>query len=206
MTRDTKHDLTAENNRLRKFFTDRGLDLLEIWAPTPGDPLLENRQLRGLVTWVAAYDACPSRKELADLGYLFPPVEPDIDPDTDWVRFERWVRGEPTRWSFVAEYGSLPDAADLPNDRLPAEYERLVRALADRGVTVDFHEGVPTRLAYEHLREELLGEEFAFLAPGTTCHITGCTGYCPDCFQRPWCESGSEYPWPDDEEIRATGT
>lgn len=30
-------------------------------------------------------------------GYMFPPINPGIDPDTDWLIFERWMQGKPVR-------------------------------------------------------------------------------------------------------------
>jgi len=31
-------------------------------------------------------------------------------------------------------------------------------------------------------------------------HLDGCTGYCPECFQRPWCEQGCDSCWKEDKE------
>ena len=59
-------------------------------------------------------------------------------------------------------------------------------------------DGMPDRLLYEELLE-LLEEDFELLAPGTTCIVDGCTGYCPDCRSRPWCDNGL-MRWPEDEE------
>jgi hypothetical protein len=58
---------------------------------------LENRQLQHLLDWVSKYQECPNRKKLEAEGYLFPPINPGIDPDTDWLVFKRWVQGKPVR-------------------------------------------------------------------------------------------------------------
>jgi len=55
-----------------------------------------------------------------------------------------------------------------------------------------------SELRYMHLLETL-DEEFEIIVDGSW-HLDGCTGYCPDCFQRPWCESGCQSCWPEDEE------
>lgn len=31
--------------------------------------------------------------------------------------------------------------------------------------------------------------------------MDGCSGYCPDCYQRPWCETGRSSCWTEDEKI-----
>jgi len=65
-------------------------------------------------------------------------------------------------------------------------------------VSVSFLEDIPPRLAYSHLLEAL-DEEFDTLEAGFW-YLDGCTGYCPGCFQRPWCEFGTQSCWPEDEE------
>ncbi|MEK7728923.1 MAG: hypothetical protein AAB354_10950 [candidate division KSB1 bacterium] len=62
---------------------------------------------------------------------------------------------------------------------------------------MDLNAEVPPRLAYEHLLEAL-AEEIELLHGGTW-HLDGCTEYCPGCFQRPWCETGNNLCWREDE-------
>ncbi|MCB0185546.1 MAG: hypothetical protein KDE31_14860, partial [Caldilineaceae bacterium] len=57
---------------------------------------------------------------------------------------------------------------------------------------------LPLRLLYEHLLE-ILEEDFDILFSGMW-HIDGCSGYCPGCFQRPWCDFGQSSCWREDEE------
>jgi hypothetical protein len=71
------------------------------------------------------------------------------------------------------------------------------RSLGEIHLSVDLNEGVPPRLIYEHLLE-VIEEEFELL--GGVWHLDGCTGYCPGCFQRPWCEFGTNSCWSEDEE------
>jgi len=46
----------------------------------------------------------------------------------------------------------------------------------------------------------VLDEEFDLLDTGWW-HVDGCSGYCPDCFQRPWCEFGIQSRWQEDEKL-----
>ena len=61
-------NLHLENQTLRTEFTRRGLDLSQVWRPTPDDPERENRQLRYLLDWVEKYESCPSRERRSGRG------------------------------------------------------------------------------------------------------------------------------------------
>ncbi len=188
-----------ENRRLKRWFDDRGLDLSEVWIPTPGDPEVENRQLRLLQMWVDAYLTFGDRRELEDRGFRYPPIEPDFDPDSDWARFERWIRGEPLSWSYVEQFGPLPEPAGLSDDQLEETLREITNRLERRNVILMIHQGVPPRLVFRFLRRELEETRFEFLCPTGTFWLDGCDGDCPSCFQRPWCEVGREPGWPEDE-------
>jgi hypothetical protein len=193
-------DLYLENQNLKSEFERRGLDLSQVWQPTPEDLALENRQLRSLLDWVEKFEECPNRKEMEAQGYLYPPINPGIDPDNDWFLFRRWMQGKPTR---VAPIKRLPPALalaapeKLTDEEIEALLEKLTDELAEFHIAVDLKEGVPPRLVYEHLLETLK-EELELLCGGAW-HLDGCTGYCPGCFQRPWCEGGGELCWQEDE-------
>jgi len=195
-----KNRMVEENELLKQMFADHGLKLSDVWYPTPDDPELENRQLRGLLKWVKAYMQTPSRRQMEKRGYQFPPVEPDIDPDSDWIRFERWINGKALSWKGADITGQLKPVDRMTDREVAEELERVAGMLAGRGVVIDLHEGIPHRLVYEYLRETLVSSEFEFMGPGTRCHLNGCDGYCPGCFQRPWCDTGQEEPWPEDIE------
>ena len=195
-------DVILENQSLKTEFKIRNLDLSQVWAESPDDPELENRQLHALLDWVIKYRECGSREKMEAQGYLFPPISFDIDPDSDWLRFELWLQGKPTRkkvkdqlkHQYVAK-----NPADLSEDELMAELEKLVDLLAEIHFSVDYKDDVPDRLAYENLLG-VLKEEFDLLDEGWW-HVDGCSGYCPDCFQRPWCDFGIQSCWPEDEEL-----
>lgn len=198
-----KHQPQAlrKNRALRKRFKELELDVEDVWSPSPGNVELENCQLGSLLGWVLAYRACPDRQKLEARGYMYPPIDPDCDPETDWLIFESWMQGKPVAWRFEDEFGPIAPAADLTDEEIVDRMCELTGRLADRQVIVEYQDGVPLKLAYSELRRNLLESEFEIMAPGTTCHLTGCTGYCPDCFQRPWCEMGKDLSWPEDEKL-----
>lgn len=196
---ETDAAVLRENRLLRRCFEHLELNPEKVWCPSPDDLALENRQLRHLLQWVCAYRQCPDRAQLEKQGYEFPPVEPDCEPDSDWLVFERWMRGEPLRWDLLAEmeeYGPLDGMSDREVRRALREIERK---LADRGVVLELQEQVPPRLVFAYLQKTMKNEGFQYVAPGTTTHVTGCGGWCPGCFQRPWCDTGNEQKWPEDD-------
>ena len=186
-----RSETAREHAALKRAFQTLGLNPASVAEPAE-DMEDENGQLEALLRWALAYRACPDRKKLEKRGFLFPPVEPDRDPDTDWVRFERWMRGQPTVWDYASEFGPLKRPEELNDEDIEKEMNRVVKNLAERKVQVEFQERVPARLSYSYLKKELDRQPFEFLAPGAFICIDGCGGSCPDCFQRPWCEFAAE--------------
>jgi len=92
----------------------------------------------------------------------------------------------------------LLPAEMLSDEQIAAALAELVPALARLQVDASPCDGMPDRLFYEELLEAI-EEDFELLAPGTTLHLDGCTGYCPDCVRWPWCENGLTL-WAEDEE------
>lgn len=86
----------------------------------------------------------------------------------------------------------------MTDEEIEAELEKLYACLEGTHFSIDLNESVPARFVYTIVREAL-GEEFEFIAGGCW-HIDGCSGYCPGCFQRPWCEFGGNSCWTEDEE------
>ena len=195
-------DVLLENQNLKSEFAWRNLDLTQVWQPSPDDLELENRRLRYLLDWVEKYEECGSRQAMEAEGYDFPPIYPDIDPDSDWFRFRRWLMGKPIRKTAKSRLPRglvLKSPDDLTDDEIVVILEKLTAGLGQIHLSVDLNEGVPPRLIYEHLLE-VIEEEFELLGGGTW-HLDGCTGYCPGCFQRPWCEFGANSCWSEDEEV-----
>ena len=196
----THAEINRQTDMMKKEIERYGLRLEDIWSPKSEDPGLEWRQVRSILDWVKAYKTTPLRAELKRRGYEFPPVEPDIDPETDWQRFERWIKGEPLNWSFVAKHGPIPAPATLSDAEVESTLAQIEERLAEHRVEVGIGRELPPRLRLTWLRAELTDTDFEVLGPKTFCVLDGCSGYCPGCFQRPWCESGSSCCWEEDEE------
>ncbi|MCE9615238.1 MAG: hypothetical protein K8T26_13245 [Lentisphaerae bacterium] len=196
----TAAQLARDNHRLRSLIEAPGRRVDDFWPIPEPDPRIENARLQDLLVWVRAFTAEPDRKRLEAHGFLYPPVDPGFDPDSDWLQFTRWMAGRPLSWHFVTEFGPLPPEDGLSDVDIARELKRIGELLESRHVVIDLQENLPERIAYRCLKRELEGEPFEYVADGTTCHVTACSGYCPGCLQRPWCESGLESAWPEDEE------
>jgi hypothetical protein len=188
------------NTSLRQDIAAMGLRLEHVWTPTPHNPELENRQLENLLAWAQAYRETPNRRAMELNGFLFPPVSPEVDPEADWDRFERWMRREPVDWNFVERFGPVGEPAGLSDDEIAAEMERVGGLLEECGVLLELQDTAPRSLLLAYLRKELATLRFDYAGTGGWWHVDGCSGCCPECFQRPWCEAGTCTCWPEDEE------
>jgi len=190
-------NLINENQIIRREFEQLGLDPEEICRTEGADPQQQSRVLRSLLHWVHAYRSCPDRAKLAEQGYEFPPVFPCMDPDTDWLLFERWMQGKPLRWRYEQTFGPLHPPDLLTDCQAEAELAKVVALLATRNVQFDVDRRAPARGAYAYLCRALAHTEFDFLPPNATWHLTACDGDCEDCFQRRYCDVLEA---PEDEE------
>jgi hypothetical protein len=191
------------NLALKQTFKQQGLDLDEVMEFSPFDLDLENRRLEHLLDFVQRYHKYGSQQvmEVIEGGYAFPPIFPGISPENDWYRFELWLQGLPTRTTMVEQLPEnfvLKRPEELTDDEIGLELEDLALILSNLGYGISLNDGIPPRLVYENLLEHL-GEDFEFDPGGGWCY-DGCSGYCPGCFQRPWCDTGQGSCWTEDEE------
>ncbi|KAA3637586.1 MAG: hypothetical protein DWQ02_06505 [Bacteroidetes bacterium] len=188
------------HEKLKEEFAKLGLDPAEVVQYFTEDLDHLNRIYAGLLKFTQKYLEHQSKELMELTGDPFPPVFPGISPDSDWYRFERWVRGESVRETIKAQ---LPDSltikasSELTDDELPEAINSILKAMADKGFYVDLKD-IPDRLFYEYVLDWI--EEEHELCPGGGWHLDGCTGYCPGCIQRPWCDVGKSSVWPEDED------
>lgn len=203
-----KEDLLPYQQNLdyRREFKRLGLDLEALMDFTPMDLDLENRRLKSLLDFVHEYQRCGSKEAMEIIAgtYRFPPIFPGISPESDWFRFEQWMQGEPVRKKLTELlpkniHFKSPD--EISEDEIENETERLAKTLHEAGYGISLNDDIPARLVYAFLYEEL-GETFELDEPDVSGGwvFDGCSGYCPGCFQRPWCESGQNLCWLEDEE------
>jgi hypothetical protein len=194
-----------KNLAFKQEFDLLGLDLNEVFEFTPLNLDMENRRLESLLDFVKKYQQYGSQEtmELIEGSFCFPPIFPGISPESDWYRFELWMRGEPTRKTIAEQMPAdftVKNPDDIPEEEMEAELEKLREAMALAGYAIGLNDEVPARLIYRYLLE-WIGEIKELDGPfGGGWVYDGCDGYCPGCFQRPWCESGQELCWTEDEE------
>ncbi|MBN2009074.1 hypothetical protein JW960_06995 [candidate division KSB1 bacterium] len=195
-------DLILENQTLKTEFAIRNLDLSQVFYPTPEDLERENRHLADLLDWVQKWTESGDRKSMEKQGYMYPPIEPGISPDDDWYLFVRWINGKPTRMKikdYILPYFVPKKLEHLSDDEIHKEIEKFVEQLERNHIGLDLNDNIPLPLIYRHLLE-IMEDEFEVISTGCW-HLDGCTGFCPDCFQRPWCDAGGDGCWQEDEAV-----
>jgi hypothetical protein len=195
-------DVYIENQTLKKIFTKMGLDLEPVFEFSPYDLDLENRRMRHLLSFIKKYYDCGSRDLMEQIvgRFVFPPIFPGIDPDSDWFRFEKWLNGEPVRKKLkdiLKKKFTYKSKSALTGQELKKEVRNLIAALDEIGFGFGLNQDIPDRIVYEYIWETL--EEEQDLDDGGGWFIDGCSGYCPGCFQRPWCDTGQKGSWKEDE-------
>jgi len=190
--------ILIKNQTLRKAFKDLNLSLDEVMDFYPQDLEIENRRLSNLLVFTMEYMTYGSQEAMESIGHHFPPVFPMISPENDWLRFEKWMKGEVTIQKFKDRlpdnYVIIPEA-DLSDEDLEDELKTVKKLLANTGYYMALNDGIPKRLEYQQMLDALEDEDMG----GEGWHNDGCSGYCPGCIQRPWCESGEEMTWGEDE-------
>ena len=188
-----------KNERLKKEFEKLQLPLDGIFNYVPYNLELENRRLESLLFFTHKYLEYGSQETMEKLNYLFPPVFPAISPENDWLRFKKWINGEQVIQKFkdrLPKDYNIILASELSDDEIVIELNKIKKILAETGYYIGLRDDVPSRLVYEMVLETLEEEDMG----GGGWHNDGCSGYCPGCIQRPWCDTGQEHCWTEDEE------
>lgn len=199
-------ELSRTHDQLMDAFHKRGLDPHVIHEPMLGDLNRENRWLRQLLTWVEGYEKWSSRKAMEARGFLFPPVEPDLGPDADWERFIRWMEGKPlssTLKQLLPHDFDTRKPDELSEEEILHAISMIEKTLKEHHTVLEIQKQVPPRLLYEGFLHPLISDDFEIYLGnngGGTWHLDGCSGYCPECIQRPWCDVGQKDIFSEDEE------
>jgi hypothetical protein len=193
------------NLALKREFERQGLDLDAVMEYTPLDLDLENRRLQNLLNFIDQYRKCGSQDIMETIanGYVFPPIFPLISPESDWYRFEQWMKGEIISKKLLdqlPEEISLRKPAEIDDDEIEKAIEQLIESLEKAGCGASLYDDIPARLVYTYLYEVLHETIEVFEPGGGFWFFDGCSGYCPGCFQRPWCEFGQSSCWNEDEQ------
>lgn len=202
MTRKQKktdlETLRQQEMALRAWFEQEKLNPDSIYEP-PQEPERRVAVLLDLASWVTTWHKLRNRRHMEAKGFLYPPVEPDYDPDSDWLLFESWVQGKPLQWSLADAVKNFEEPGQLDAERTEERAEAIASLLEDRGVQADLRPEIPAKIRYAYLLKVAREEKFPLMAEGTFM-VLGCSGFCPGCIQRLWCENGRETGWLEDEE------
>lgn len=76
----------------------------------------------------------------------------------------------------------------MTHKTLKEKYQRLSQIMEEQNFILEFSEKLPLLEAYRHLTEVFLYEKDYAMNKGWVCHVTGCGGDCPSCFQREYCD------------------
>lgn len=190
-----------KNQELKKQFPELGLDLEPVMQFSPMDLDLENRRLESLLDFVLAYrERGESQEAMELLDRPFPPIFPQISPDNDWYRFRLWLESEPLRLKLRDQAGLPPLEKAIPEmteEEAKEAVEVSMEALQKNGIGVHLQE-LPPHILLMALCE-MLDEESERIEGGGWM-LDGCSGYCPGCLQRPWCDTGQSLGWTEDRQ------
>jgi len=92
----------------------------------------------------------------------------------------------------------FPHPDKLHSQELEAKFNELLDIMAEHDFYYELVEDLPIEIGYKYLVEEFLFEEEQVLPKGWRCHVNGCGGYCPGCFQLDYCKIWSE-TWTKEE-------
>jgi len=92
---------------------------------------------------------------------------------------------------------TFPPVEDMGETELTRRVEFLEDVLSDNGILLELSPALPPAETYKYIVEEMLSEFIPCSIPERgAIHFTGCGGWCPDCFQKEYCETRKEL-WPD---------
>jgi hypothetical protein len=85
-----------------------------------------------------------------------------------------------------------PLVQHIESSKVKRKFKKLKRVMEKHNFILELSEKLPVSEAYKYLTEVFLYESETAQTKGWTCHITGCTGDCPRCFQLNYCELKDE--------------
>ena len=100
---------------------------------------------------------------------------------------------------FPDDFG-FPPAASMDKVQVREKLRAIETVLGEHGIFLDLTASAPDAVVYEYFVTEVMYERAPLeMAEGFNYHIDGCSGYCPECFQKDFCEVRKEIGWDDEE-------
>lgn len=101
----------------------------------------------------------------------------------------------PVRSIFPIDY-QFPPSSELTAQQLSEKFNDIVEYFTHNNIELALSKHLPVNKAYQYIVDEILNETPSF-PYGSGCRFTkvidGCDGYCPECFQRDYCETAEEW-------------
>ena len=135
-------------------------------------------------------------------------TEEDIDPKLHnaflkSVETYEELDAEPKRpmRSLFPEGCVFPSVDQLSKKELAYKLDYIFEILAQNNIQVALPGNLPDEELYTYLTADMIPNELTFPPhnSGFSYVIDGCDGYCPECFQKDYCEVKDEIGW--DEEV-----
>lgn len=94
----------------------------------------------------------------------------------------------------------FPPATSMDKAQVKEKLRAIEAVLGAHRIFLDLSASAPDEVVYEYFVTEVMDERVPLESPeGFDYHIDGCDGYCPECFQRDFCEVRKEIGWDDEE-------
>lgn len=190
-----------QNQALKKQFAELGLDLKPVMDFTPMDLDLENRRLQSLLDFLMMYRERGESQQVMELfDKPFPPIFPMISPENDWYRFRLWLEGAALTMKLREQAGLPPlekPVQKMTEEEVEEAIQARLEALEKVSMGICLNELPPPVFLLALC--EMLDEEMERME-GEGWMLDGCSGYCPGCLQRPWCDTGQSLGWAEDNE------
>ena len=110
-----------------------------------------------------------------------------------WAFQEMDKRPQRALSTIFPEGFEFPPVESLDKAQLEEKLRIIEEVLREHSIILDLAPSLPDKLVYEYIIKEVIYQPIPLEFPeGFVLHIDGCDGYCPDCFQRDFCETGIE--------------
>ncbi|KMQ49847.1 hypothetical protein CHISP_3258 [Chitinispirillum alkaliphilum] len=102
--------------------------------------------------------------------------------------------------SLFPENYTFPPSDSLDEKQLNEKTEEILSILSKYNIYVECPDTVPDKLLYNYIIDHVLTDKVAIPEKNSSSFITyGCNAYCPDCFQKGYCEEDLSDEWDEED-------
>lgn len=96
---------------------------------------------------------------------------------------------------FPADF-SFPEAGTLNEKQLEEKVDQILDVLEEHNIEVEYAENTPHIKVYGYLLATVLPDTVEIPEKNSSSFVTyGCNGYCPECFQKGYCDEDLSDEW-----------